>query len=74
MKIQNASATLVQAWKSSGLSSDGSHVLATPGDEQSWALPYNLYADRLLRTNLLGNAVSYIPAVNMHITNRLKDL
>ncbi|GJE94479.1 hypothetical protein PsYK624_106490 [Phanerochaete sordida] len=45
-------------WKSLALASDG-HILASYDDSTnpSWALEYNLYADKLLGTNILDAAV-----------------
>lgn len=43
------------------LSADGQHVLSSYGDPaQSWALLYNLYADRLLQTNVVSDNVRCI--------------
>ncbi|TCD67398.1 hypothetical protein EIP91_012433 [Steccherinum ochraceum] len=54
----NYSQSLMQMWKSSAISSDGTHILETYGGNQSsWSLPYNLYADKLLQTNLVDNAL-----------------
>ncbi|THH15082.1 hypothetical protein EUX98_g9519, partial [Antrodiella citrinella] len=53
----NAASTLVSSWQSLALSQDSLHVLAVYGNEQSWTLPYNLYADILLQTNLISNNI-----------------
>ncbi|KAI0353838.1 DUF1793-domain-containing protein [Trametes cingulata] len=45
--------TLVGQWQSLAQSSDGQHLLGSYGDQQSWSLMYNLYADRLLGTNIV---------------------
>lgn len=40
------------------LSSDGHHVLSSYGDPvTSWSLLYNLYADKLLQTRVIGDNV-----------------
>ncbi|OCH88863.1 DUF1793-domain-containing protein [Obba rivulosa] len=49
--------TLIGEWESLALSSDQQHLLLDYGDESSWALVYNLYADRLLGTNLVNSSV-----------------
>ncbi|EIW62862.1 uncharacterized protein TRAVEDRAFT_114910 [Trametes versicolor FP-101664 SS1] len=51
-------AALAAAWQSLALSSDGSHLLGVYGDQQSWALMYNIYADRLLGTGIVNHSVS----------------
>ncbi|KAL1945995.1 hypothetical protein VTO73DRAFT_1997 [Trametes versicolor] len=48
---------LAAAWKSLALSSDGSHLLGVYGDQQSWALMYNIYADRLLGTGIVNHSI-----------------
>ncbi|KAI0368348.1 DUF1793-domain-containing protein [Pilatotrama ljubarskyi] len=50
-------AALVGQWQSLALSTDGKHLLGTYGNQQSWALMYNLYADRLLGTDLVSQAL-----------------
>lgn len=42
------------------MSADGQHILASYGNQNSWALVYNLYADRLLETNLVPDSVSAV--------------
>lgn len=43
------------------LSTDGQHVLSSYGDpDQSWSLLYNLYADKLLQTNVVGDNVGLL--------------
>ncbi|KAI0762087.1 hypothetical protein BD413DRAFT_643854 [Trametes elegans] len=49
--------SLIGGWQSHALSSDQQHILGTYGDQQSWALMYNLYADRLLGTNVVDQAI-----------------
>ncbi|KAH8107238.1 hypothetical protein BXZ70DRAFT_285390 [Cristinia sonorae] len=55
--FSTAALQMSETWESLALSSDRSHILATYGDEESWALPYNLYADQLLQTNLINTTV-----------------
>ncbi|EIW62865.1 uncharacterized protein TRAVEDRAFT_69088 [Trametes versicolor FP-101664 SS1] len=50
-------ATLATSWHSLTLSSDGSHLLGSYGDEGSWALMYNIYADRLLGTGVVNETI-----------------
>ncbi|TCD59771.1 hypothetical protein EIP91_011516 [Steccherinum ochraceum] len=58
-RFANEAQSLLQTWQTSALSTDGTHLLATYGDQSSWTLPYNLYADKLLQTNLVnGNLYS----------------
>ncbi|TCD65510.1 hypothetical protein EIP91_002558 [Steccherinum ochraceum] len=40
----------------SGISTEGGHMLATYGNQESWTLPYNLFADRLLQTGIMSDA------------------
>ncbi|KAJ8483513.1 hypothetical protein ONZ51_g4651 [Trametes cubensis] len=50
---------LVTSWQSLATSSDQQHLLGTYGDQQSWALMYNIYADILLGTNIVSHATTY---------------
>ncbi|KAI0372113.1 DUF1793-domain-containing protein [Pilatotrama ljubarskyi] len=50
-------ATLVSSWTGFAVSSDGSHLLGIYGEQSSWALLYNLYADRLIGTDIVGQDV-----------------
>ncbi|EMD37588.1 hypothetical protein CERSUDRAFT_114227 [Gelatoporia subvermispora B] len=50
-------AALVGTWESLALSAAQDHLLLAYGDEASWALAYNLYADRLLGTNLINSSI-----------------
>ena len=51
----------MESWQSLALSADKTHILALYGDPQtSWSLSYNLYADRLLGTNIVPPPVSPI--------------
>ena len=54
---QGHASTLIAKWQSLVFSSDHSRILGTFGDDDSWSLTYNLYADRLLGTNLVTKLV-----------------
>lgn len=49
-----------KSWQSLATSSDGQHLLANYGNDSSWALMYNLYADRLLQTRVVPDSVSSV--------------
>ncbi|KAI0645886.1 hypothetical protein C8Q79DRAFT_911239 [Trametes meyenii] len=55
--IGGYAASLAASWLSLALSTNQSHLLGVYGDQGSWALLYNLYADRLLGTNVVSEAV-----------------
>lgn len=55
---QGQANAMAASWHSLALSSDGSHFLEAFGDEKSWALMYNMYADRLLDTGIVNQTVS----------------
>lgn len=57
INVQSHAAALVGQWQSLALSSDQKHLLRVYNDQTSWALMYNLYADRLLGTNLVSDTV-----------------
>lgn len=62
--MKEVSAQYTKTWSSSALASDG-HVLANFGDsDDSWTTAYNLFADRLLQTNLIDEAVSILFSVS----------
>ncbi|KAI0645913.1 DUF1793-domain-containing protein [Trametes meyenii] len=50
-------AALVGSWQSLALSSDQKHLLGVYGNPSSWALMYNIYADRLLGTNVVSQTL-----------------
>ncbi|TBU30301.1 DUF1793-domain-containing protein [Dichomitus squalens] len=51
-------ASYVQQWQKLATSSDGSHLtLSVPDDDESWGIAYNLYADKLLGTNIFPSSV-----------------
>ncbi len=58
--LQSHAAALVGQWQSLALSSDQKHLLRVYNDQTSWALMYNLYADRLLGTNLVSDTVRFV--------------
>ncbi|CCM02781.1 uncharacterized protein FIBRA_04889 [Fibroporia radiculosa] len=57
--FSSAAATYINAWQSLAVSSrSGSqHIKFTYQDTSSWTLAYNLYADRLLETNLINQSL-----------------
>ncbi|KAJ3489039.1 hypothetical protein NLI96_g2399 [Meripilus lineatus] len=64
----NQSSVFSAQWRSSALSSDKAHILANFGDSgDSWSLMYNLYADKLLRTKVVGDDIYQL------LTNYLKN-
>lgn len=62
---QNRTIQLMNGWLSSSLSTDRQHILGVFGDESSWSLTYNLYADALLGTNLVPQSVTS-PTTGFH--------
>ncbi|OSD07070.1 hypothetical protein PYCCODRAFT_1464180 [Trametes coccinea BRFM310] len=50
-------AALVSSWQSLATSTDQEHLLGYYGDEQSWTLMYNIYADRLLGTEIISQTL-----------------
>ena len=57
-RTQAHASALFSSWKSLAEAPDQSHLLGVYGNEQSWALMYNLYADKLLGTNVVPQSVS----------------
>lgn len=53
--------SLVGTWQSLAISSDQNHLLGKYGDEQSWALLYNLYYDKNLGLNVVDQSVRGLP-------------
>ncbi|KAI0771549.1 hypothetical protein BD413DRAFT_492851 [Trametes elegans] len=45
--------TYAQEWQTLATSADGTHLTLTYGNDSSWGLTYNLYADKLLGTNIV---------------------
>lgn len=56
--LQDHATALAASWQSLALSADGGHLLGVYGDDSSWALLYNVYADRLLGTGIVSPDVS----------------
>ncbi|KAJ3489051.1 hypothetical protein NLI96_g2424 [Meripilus lineatus] len=66
--FSNQSSIFYDQWRASALSSDQSHILANFGDSgDSWSLMYNLYADKLLGTKVVGDDIYQL------LTNYLKS-
>ncbi|KAJ3474823.1 hypothetical protein NLI96_g12236 [Meripilus lineatus] len=64
----NQSSVFSAQWRSSALSSDKSHILANFGDSGDlWSLMYNLYANKLLGTKVVGDDIYQL------LTNYLKN-
>ncbi|KAM5540219.1 hypothetical protein V8D89_006038 [Ganoderma adspersum] len=57
----NQSSSLFNSWLSRTMSSDGSHLLGGYGNEESWSLMYNLFADKMLGLNFVPQSV-----IDMH--------
>lgn len=55
--MQGVAIAYVSTWKSLALSSD-QYILSTFGASGSWALDYNLFADKWLGTGVVDDAVS----------------
>ncbi|KAI0793186.1 hypothetical protein C8Q75DRAFT_804004 [Abortiporus biennis] len=49
--------TYANQWQTLALSSDLTHIVADYGDDGSWTLAYNLFADRLLQTKLVSDDI-----------------
>ena len=59
-KAQNYSdiaTSYVQQWQNFALSSDKTHLTLNYGNDASWGLAYNLYADKLLGTNVFPQSI-----------------
>ncbi|EIW62026.1 DUF1793-domain-containing protein [Trametes versicolor FP-101664 SS1] len=50
-------ASYVQQWQKFATSSDGTHLTLSYGDSASWGLSYNMFADKLLQTNVFPASV-----------------
>ncbi|KAI0375561.1 DUF1793-domain-containing protein [Pilatotrama ljubarskyi] len=48
---------LAQQWQKLAMASDGSHLTLAYGNSSSWGLTYNLYADKLLGTNVFPQSL-----------------
>ncbi|KAL0949421.1 hypothetical protein HGRIS_009482 [Hohenbuehelia grisea] len=49
--------SFVTRWQTLALSSDKKHLTLSYGNSASWGLSYNLYADKLLKTNLFPASI-----------------
>jgi len=47
----------VEQWMQLGTSSDGKHLTLAYGNDSSWGLSYNMYADKVLGLNLIPSSV-----------------
>ncbi|OSD04167.1 DUF1793-domain-containing protein [Trametes coccinea BRFM310] len=47
----------VQDWEKLAMSSDGTHLTLAYGNSSSWGIAYNLYADKLLGTDLFPKSI-----------------
>jgi len=63
-QFSSIAAAYVNAWQSLSLSSNSTQkgLLFAYGDEGTWALIYNLYADRLLQTGLIDESIYDVQA------------
>ncbi|KAI0638108.1 DUF1793-domain-containing protein [Trametes polyzona] len=50
-------AAYVQQWQKFATASDGTHLTLSYGNSASWGLAYNLFADKLLRTNVFPASI-----------------
>ena len=55
--FQSHASALLSAWQALAASSDQGHLLGEYDQQSSWALMYNIYADSLLKTGLVAQAV-----------------
>lgn len=53
------------------LSSDQQHILLRYGEEGSWTLLYNLYADKLLGLDLVDPSVSVLSLISWILTEAI---
>lgn len=56
-QYNNAATSFLSQWQTAALSSDKSHYTLSYGDNGSWGLLYNLFADRLLGFNMFPQSV-----------------
>ncbi|KAI0661062.1 DUF1793-domain-containing protein [Cubamyces menziesii] len=50
-------ASYVTQWQNFATATDGTHLTLSYGDSSSWGLSYNMYADKLLKTNVFPASV-----------------
>ncbi|KAK1226777.1 hypothetical protein PQX77_010238 [Marasmius sp. AFHP31] len=55
LDLQNQSSSWIEGWKVQAFSSG--HLASVYGVNDSWSLMYNIYADKLLRMNLVGDDI-----------------
>ncbi|PIL35874.1 hypothetical protein GSI_01534 [Ganoderma sinense ZZ0214-1] len=65
----NQASSLLSSWLSLATSSGGSRLLGSYGDQQSWSLMYNLFSDKLLGLNFVGQSV--IDMQTQYLSTRL---
>lgn len=69
--LQNAAASLAAQWQTQAVSSDGQYFLTDLGGaNSSFALTYNLFADKLLQTNAIPASVSKARPLCCYLTQR----
>ncbi|KAI0829800.1 DUF1793-domain-containing protein [Trametes gibbosa] len=56
-QFDSHASALVGQWESLALSANRQHILGVYGNQVSWALMYNMYADRLLGTSLVNDTL-----------------
>ncbi|KAI1795667.1 hypothetical protein LXA43DRAFT_731775 [Ganoderma leucocontextum] len=56
-QYDNNATALLGSWVSLATSSGGSRLLGSYGDQQSWSLMYNLFADKMLGLNFVPQSV-----------------
>ncbi|CCM03143.1 uncharacterized protein FIBRA_05265 [Fibroporia radiculosa] len=54
-------ASYVKQWQGYATSTDGLHLTLAYNNETTWGLSYNMYADKLLGTNLIPDSVYEMP-------------
>lgn len=55
--LQSIASSYVEQFMDLALSSDGSHLTLSYGNDSSWGLAYNLYADKLLKLDLFPDSL-----------------
>ncbi|PIL35870.1 hypothetical protein GSI_01530 [Ganoderma sinense ZZ0214-1] len=72
-KYGNQASSLLTSWLSLATSSGGSRLLGSYGNQQSWSLMYNLFADKMLGLNFVSQSASIELVFDMQ-TQYLKSL
>ena len=57
--LQDQASSLLNSFLSLATSYSGSRLLGNYGDQQSWSLMYNLFADKMLGLNFVPQSVSF---------------